>query len=248
MSLLAACVQPNEFSYYFGAGGGGGAVSSVSNGGNMVVSTTAGVATIATEGLFSVTAAATANGLVSTPTTGGVVVSYTAPVPRAPPQLSALIDPLNGLSLTLTPGQAGLMFDFPADNGAGTTLYNLLLMVVSIVGVPTQGERIPYAPPSGDALTGIPKLYFWVTSENNPVPQTPNVGENLTMEDTTGTLGYVVVPQRQFYTAKAFGGTPAARWYFWASNQSTGNAIFTIQGQVNSYWNASALSSLIAVP
>lgn len=250
MSLLAACVQPNEFGYYFGAGGGGGAVSSVSNGGNMVVSTDSGtgVATIATEGLFSVTAAATANGLVVSPTTGDVVVSYTAPTPRAPPQLTALIDPLNGLSLTLNPGQAGLMFSFPGDNGAGTTLYNLLQMVVSIIGVPTQGERIPYAPPGGDALTGIPKLYFWVTSENNPVPQTPYVGENLLMEDTTGTLGYVVVPQRQFYTARAFGGTPAARWYFFAQNQSTGNAIFTINGQVSSLWNASALSSLLATP
>ena len=248
MSLLAACVQPNEFGYYFGAGGGGGAVSSVSNGGNMVVSTTAGVATIATEGLFSVTAAATANGLVATPTTGGVVVSYTAPTPRAPPQLSALIDPLNGLGLTLNPGQAGLMFSFPSDNGSGTTAYDLLQMVVSIIGVPAQGERIPYAPPSGDALTGIPKLYFWVTSENNPVPQTPYVGENLLMEDSTGTLGYVVVPQRQFYTAKAFAGVATTRWYFFAQNQSTGNAIFTINGQNNSFWNASALSSLIAVP
>jgi hypothetical protein len=140
------------------------------------------------------------------------------------------------------------MFSFPADNAGGTTLYNMLQMVVSIIGVPAQGERFPYAPPSGDALTGIPKLYLWVTSENNPVPQTPFVGENILLEDSTGTLGYVVVPQQQFFTARAFGGTPAGTWYFWAANQSTGNAIFTINGQVSSLWNASALSSLLAVP
>jgi hypothetical protein len=251
MSLLAACVQPNEFGYYFGAGGGGGgSVSSISNGGNMVVSTDSGtgVSTIATEGLFSVTAGATPNGLVATPTTGGVVVSYNPPISRIPPQLSTLIDPLSGLALTLTAGQTGLMFSFPADNGSGTIGFDLLQMVISIIGVQVQGERFPYAPPAGDTLTGVPKLYMRVTSENSPVPQTPKVGENLVLEDETATLGYLVVPQRQFYTAKAQGGVPATRWYFWASNVSTGNAVITINGQLSSFWNGSALSSLLAVP
>jgi len=253
MSLLAACLQPNELDYYFGAssGGGGGAVSSVSNGGNMVVSTDSGtgVATIATEGLFSVTAAATANGLAVSPTTGGVVVSYNPPIARIPPQLTTLLDPLNGLALTLTPGQAGQLFNFPADNGAGSVGFDIVQMVISIIGVPAQGERFPYAPPSGDALTGIPKLYLWLTNENSPVPQTPRVGEFLLLEDSTGTLGYVVVPQMQFWTAKTQGAAGSAtRWYLWASNISTGNAIFTINGQVSSLWNGTALSSLLASP
>jgi hypothetical protein len=253
MSLLASCLQPNELDYYFGAssGGGGTSVSSISNGGNMVVSTDSGtgVATIATEGLFSVTAAATANGLAVSPTTGGVVVSYSPPITRIPPQLTTLLDPLNGLALTLTPGQAGQLFNFPADNGAGSVGFDIVQMVISIIGVPAQGERFPYAPPSGDALTGIPKLYLWLTNENSPVPQTPKVGEFILLQDDTGTLGYVVVPQMQFWTAKTQGAAGSAtRWYLWASNISTGNAIFTINGQASSLWNGSALSSLLATP
>jgi hypothetical protein len=251
MSLLAACVQPNTGNYYFGAAGGSSGVSSItSTGSGLAVATDlSSIVTISGTGVLSLTAAASANGLSVTPTSGNVVVSYTAP-PSVLPKVVNVLDALSGFpTSTIQPTNLVQLFQWNADGGAGATLSTrtevVLGAVPELTGICTNASFAPAN--GGGSISGIPVMTLLVA----PVAGGPGVagpGAYQSFSAAFGTVsGQIDFPNHLYFVADAPAGTAA--WGLYMRNDSTGviptYAAITFSNVAGVSWNVQTLNTLV---
>jgi hypothetical protein len=251
MSLLAACIQPNAGNYYFAAAGGSSNVSSItSTGSGLAVATDpSGVVTISGTGVLSLTAAVSANGLSVTPTSGNVVVSYTAP-PTVLPKVVNIIDALNGFPTSvIQPTNIVQLFQWNADGGAGATLSTrtevVLGAVPELTGICTNASFGPAD--GGGSISGIPVMTLLVA----PVAGGPGAagpGAYQSFSAAFGTVsGQIDFPNHLYFVADAPAGTAA--WGLYMRNDSTGTiptyAAITFSNVAGKSWNVQTLNTLV---
>lgn len=228
MSLLAACVQPNQNSYYFDtSGGGGSSVQSVANGGNLTVTTASGVCTITNPGLLSIRTAQDGNGLVVTPSAGNVVITYNAPPVAQSPYYSVDNNVLSLVNVTLDPGNTALLRSYVAADPSN----NLVQIVMGIKGPPGL-INVPWTTPGGGsaALTGIPAVQFWWSSSSveTAPPATFDAGQQHQYWATNLSSGSIPIGSNMYFVVtppNPATGTVTDGWHLYATNKSTGNAI-----------------------
>ena len=250
MSLLAACVQPNTSNYYFGAGGSSNVSSITSTGSGLAVATDpSGVVTISGTGVLSLTAAVSANGLSVTPSSGNVVVSYTAP-PTVLPKVVNIIDALNGFPTSvIQPTNIVQLFQWNADGGAGSTLSTrtevVLGSVPELTGICTNASFAPAN--GGGSISGIPVMTLLVA----PVAGGPGAagpGAYQSFSAAFGTVsGQIDFPNHLYFVADAPAGTAA--WGLYMRNDSTGTiptyAAITFSNVAGKSWNVQTLNTLV---
>jgi len=250
MSLLAACVQPNNSNYYFAAAGSIGVSSITSTGSGLAVATNlSGIVTISGTGVLSLTAAVSANGLSVTPSSGNVVVSYTAP-PTVLPKVVNIIDALNGFPTSvIQPTNVVQLFQWNADGGAGATLSTrtevVLGSVPELTGICTNASFAPAN--GGGSISGIPVMTLIVA----PVGTSPGAagpGAYQSFSAAFGTVsGQIEFPNHLYFVADAPAGTAA--WGMYMRNDSTGviptYAAITFSNVAGKSWNVQTLNTLV---